>query len=480
MKALKLLFVFLAFSAVTFYSCSDSDPVGTIVPPQASQESIALRTALNELKTAHNIEGRSGADSVFCFNFVYPITFTFSNGTNVTVTSFAGLLDILANESPQLYLESVVFPFQVTQEGTITTISNEGEFVTLLINCGIDTINDDLETTYCFDIIFPITIVEGGQNVVIDSQAEFLTHLTAAGNIETQIVFPISVYYNNQIVAINNLYEFYNVIGACDECEVCTFEYAPVCVQTATGIVEFGNMCFATCAGFTQNDLVSCNGSNDCSITNFTASTGTCDATGGTYPVTINFSYQNASAETFDVNINGTFYGTHPLSALPITFNVPQSPNAVSGSAYVRITGEDCDPETSFAIPSCNCICTTDYAPVCVNTSNQGTVTFSNACNALCAGYTQDQFVTCATTQPNFEHALSTCFTIQYPVQIQNGGQVITANDNGTVLQYWFPNQSPIPNFVYPITLTIASPAGPSTIIVNGGGALIEIVNNCN
>jgi len=475
MKAFKLLFLLLAFSA--FNSCSDSDPVGTNVPPAASQESIALRTTLNELKTAHDVGGRSAADSVFCFDFVYPITFAFSNGTNVTVSTFAGLLDILANESPQLYLESVVFPFQVAQEGALTTISNESEFVTLLINCGIDTINDDLETTYCFDIVFPITIVENGQNVVIETQQEFLAHLNAGTSLETQIVFPISVFYNNAIVVVNNLYEFYEIIDNCDECAVCTQEYAPVCVQTATGIVEFGNLCYAYCAGFTQNDLVSCNGSNVCSITNFTASTGNCDATGGTYPVTLNFSYQNAGAETFEVSINGTSYGTHPLSALPITFNVPQSMTAVPGSSWVLITGTNCVADTVFAIPSCNCVCNTEYAPVCVTTTNQGIVTFPNACNALCAGYTQDQFVTCPPTQMNFEQALSTCFTIQFPVEIVYQNQYVLAHDNGTVLQYWFPNQSPIPNFGYPITVNF----GNETIMIGNQEQFLNLINtHCN
>ena len=106
MKTIRLLMLFLAISAVTFYSCSDSDPISNNTE---TQESIALRTALNELKKANDL-GRT-ATNPFCFDFVYPITLSLNNGTNVTATTFEGLIDILANESPNLYISGIVFPF---------------------------------------------------------------------------------------------------------------------------------------------------------------------------------------------------------------------------------------------------------------------------------------------------------------------------------------------------------------------------------
>lgn len=468
MKTIKLLLCLVAFSAIGFYSCNDSDPIENNTPN--TQQSVALRTALNEFKQAN--EGSRAAVNPFCFEFVYPLTFSYNNGTTVTVTSFGGLLEIVLNETPNQYLSGISFPFNVMYEGSVMTINSEAAFVSLLVQCGYNTLADDLEHSYCFDLVFPIEVSQDNQIYLVNDMAQLVAALNSPNGGAT-IVFPISANYNGQTMVLGNIYQLYDLINSCDAC-VCDTEYAPVCVETATGTVEFGNLCYAICAGYTQDDLVSCNG--DCSITGFTATIGNCDATGGTYQVTLDFNYSNAAASTFDVNIMGNSFGTHPLSALPMTFNVPYTLAAIPGQAWVVITGSNCSANTGWTIPNCNCICTTEYQPVCVQTTT-GIATFSNACNAFCAGYTQNDFVTCPPTQMNFEQALSTCFTIQYPVEIMHQGQVILAQNNGTVLQYWFPNQSPIPNFGYPITVNFGN---QPVAVVNQAQFLELIDTHCN
>ncbi len=479
MKTIKLLLCLVAFSTISFYSCNDSDPIENNTPN--TQQSIAMRTALNELKQANEGSRPAGRtlDNPFCFEFVYPLTFSYNNGTAVTVSSFGGLLELLLNETPNQYLTGIAFPFSVLHEGAVVSVDSEAEFTALLVECGFNTLNDDLEYTFCFDLVFPITINQNGQTIAIDTMEQFGAFLNSPSNGIVDIVFPITANYNGQSVTINNLYELYQMINNCDDC-ICSQEYAPVCVQTATGIQEFGNLCYAMCAGFTQNDLVPCNGGSDCSITNFTATTGNCDATGGTYQVTLDFDYTNASANTFEVSINGNSYGTHPLSALPITINVPQSLAAVSGQSWVAISGANCSANTGFAIPNCNCVCTTDYAPVCVQT-NTGVYQYVNACNAYCAGFSQSDFVPCGPASSNFETLLATCFDISLPVSIQHQGQLITANDYGTILQYHFPNLNPIPAFNYPITVTFTSATGGFTVAVQNQAHFQELITtHCN
>ncbi len=478
MKTIKLLLCLVAIS-VGFYSCNDSDPIEN--PTATTQQSIALRTAINEVKKS-NEAGRPAArtaDNPFCFEFVYPLTFSLNNGTSVTVNSFAGLLDIVLNESPNQYVTGIAFPFSVLYQGSVQVIGSEEQFTSLLIACGFNTLNEDLLYSFCFDLVFPITINQNGQTIILQSQEQFEAYINSPSGGIVNIVFPITASYGGQQITINNLYELYQLINNCDNC-VCTLEYAPVCVQTATGIQEFGNMCFAECAGYTQNDLVPCDGPAPCSIASFTATPGNCDATGGTYQVTIDFDYANAGASTFEVNINGSSYGTHLLSALPITFNVPQSLAAIPGQAWVVISGTNCSADTGFAIPTCNCICTTEYAPVCVQT-NTGVQQFVNACNAYCAGFTQNDFVPCGPSNLNFEGLLATCFNIQLPVQIQHQGQLVTANDYGTILQYYFPNQNSMPNFNYPITVTFATPAGNVTAVVQSQVHFESLIDaHCN
>lgn len=456
MKTIKSLLLLLVFTSALFYSCSDSDPIEN---ETSAQKSIALRTTVNELKKAHNVSGRSSDDSVFCFNFVYPITFTFNNGTEVTVTSFAGLLDVISNESPQLYLEGVEFPFQVSQEGQVTAIATEDEFVQLLLNCGINTINDELETTYCFDIVFPIAIISpDGDTVAINNLQELLGYLNAAGGAtEADIVFPISVLYEGQATNIQNIYEFYQMVNNCSGC-ACTYDYNPVCVQTVNGIVEYGNLCHALCAGFTPNDIVNCNPTN-CNIENLTVAVGNCNVD-GTYALTVNFNYNNPVSSQFEVRTQaGILVGTYPLSSLPVT--IPNYPNNGQGADFgtVNIAGNtSCSAVQQWAVPVCGepvpCVCPTEFEPVCVQTTN-GIQQYGNICLAMCDGHTQADLITCGVVPDSFAGQLGNCIQISYPVVVLFEGATITVNSDSHLLQYYYPAQTAMPYMVYPITASV-------------------------
>ncbi len=126
-----------------------------------------------------------------------------------------------------------------------------------------------------------------------------------------------------------------------------------------------------------------------------------------------------------------------------------------------------------------SCICTADYNPVCVQTVN-GVVEYSNACFAQCAGFTAADFVSCSLTI-DFSTALGSCFTINYPVQIQYQGALVTVNDDNELLQYYFPVQSHIPAFVYPFTAVFTDMLGQWTLTINNQTEFEEnIVTFCN
>ena len=451
MKTFKILVLLLAFTTVTFYSCSDSNPIEN---ESTAQKSIALRTVLNELKSANNISGR--LTNPFCFDFVYPITFSYNNGTAVTVATFEGLLDVLSNESSNLYIEGIVFPFQVTGNGAITTINNEEEFTALVQSCGFDTFEDDLANTFCFDIVFPINVQLNDSIATVNSLDELLNiGNDPTSNEEIQIVFPISVIYINDTVVVNNIYEFYEMTNNCDQdgC-ICTQEYAPVCVQTANGIVEFGNMCYAECAGYTQNDLVPCD-PGGCNISNLAVTAANCNSD-GSYQLTINFEYTNPGTTSFVVhNVVNDSIGTYELSSLPVTINnyVNSSNNGVTDMVYISLGG-NCTSSHQYNVPNCgNCNCPTDVNPVCVYDASGTLLQFNNSCLAACAGYTPITFVNCNPNNSTFASLLGVCFNIAYPVVVQSGGALVTVNSNGQLLQYTNATGA-MPVMNYPITVT--------------------------
>jgi hypothetical protein len=479
MKTIKLLLFFAVFATVTFYSCSDSDPIenkNTVIP----QKSIALRTAVNEIKKANEISGKPAkaqartATNPFCFNFVYPLTLSLSNNTTITITSFEGLLDVLDSESPNLYVIGIGFPFQVTYGGAIHTIANEGQFIALIQYCGFNTLNFDLSQTACFEFVYPmIVMVSDDQLLELNSNAELQEYINQNNNYGIDLLYPVSVNYNGEIVVIHNIYEMYEMINNCDVC-ICTLEYAPVCVQTPNGIVEYSNLCFAMCAGYDQNDLVSCNPSTDCSITNVQVTPGVCN--NATYELTINFTYSNPTAANFNVVTgSGVVVGNYNLVDLPIT--IPNYPLALTtiDNLHIEMTG-GCIGYASWSTPNCFCNCPTNFDPVCVQTAT-GLVQYDNACFAQCAGHSPNDFITCGIVGNNFGTQLGSCFQMNYPVQVMSGGQVVSVNNNGELLQYWYPAVSAIPNMVYPITATFGN---QTMTFANAAAFQAQIAASCN
>lgn len=363
-----------------------------------------------------------------------------------------------------------------------TTITTEEEFTTLIESCGFSTFYDDIENTFCFDIEFPISIQDqDGQVTPVNSLQELLLiGETPVSNGEIQIVFPISVIYNNETVVINSIYEFYEMTNNCDEggC-VCTQEYGPVCVQTANGIVEFGNMCYAECAGYTVNDLVPCN-PNACTISNLEVTIGNCNPD-FSYPLTLNFSYANAPSTTFIVrNSSGDVVGSYALSDLPITIDsYVSNTNATDFLTVELATINSCSATQDWILPNCGgCNCPTDVNPVCVYDASSLLVQFDNACLAECAGYTASDFVNCNPTNSAFANNLGFCFNIAYPVVVQSGGALVTVNSNGDLLQYTTPTGG-MPTMNYPITVTFLNPTETFTF-ASQAAFQAQIDTHCN
>lgn len=268
MKKVRILVVLVLVAGATFYSCTDSNPLEN---EANASKSMALRTTLNEIKKAANISGKNAVamqDQFFCFNFVYPITISYNNGTQVSVTNYEGLIDILTNENSTLYVDGIAFPFQVQEEGTITTIDNEAEFFALIQNCTtFHTINSFVFDFTCYSIIYPISVINANQEtIIVNNQTELMQLVSlpvgAVATYQLNIVFPISISQNNQTVVIHNLYEFFELNNDCSvsDCN-CPQNYAPICVQTATGVVEYANKCLANCDGYSAGDFVNCGNS---------------------------------------------------------------------------------------------------------------------------------------------------------------------------------------------------------------------------
>lgn len=277
MKKIKFLALFTLLSAVFFTSCSDSE---SIENQAVTQESTALRVMFNEMKKTNNAAGKVSIESeATSFDFVYPINVSFNNGTVVTVTSLDGLLSLLENESSDLYISGIEFPFQVVvgEDNTIITIDEETEFWEVIEDLDIETYDTYVFSSNCFELAFPLSFVTSNDEIITVANQDALFNLFSDPNQITVVydfVYPFNVIVDNETVTINNIYEFDALNFNCIDISDCACQeiYAPVCVATSTGeILFYPNECFANCDGFTSADFVSCDGDN-----NIYDSLGTC------------------------------------------------------------------------------------------------------------------------------------------------------------------------------------------------------------
>jgi hypothetical protein len=264
MKKLKLILVLFAVSTVIFQSCSSNDDsVNT-------EKSSALRMFLREMKAANNISGRNSSnDSNMCFDFVYPITLSYNNGTTVAVSSQVELFYILENETDELYIDGISFPFEIIVAGTTSpvTITSEEGFWEVIQTCDMDTYDDVIGEGPCYTFVYPFSLITMNNQVIVVTSEQALYNLIDDDNEDNYIidfVYPFSVVSNNETIQIDNAYEYEQLINDCvtSNCN-CPDVYAPVCVEIGGQVIEFPNACTAECAGYSSDDFVDCNSTND-------------------------------------------------------------------------------------------------------------------------------------------------------------------------------------------------------------------------
>jgi hypothetical protein len=276
MKKILILSLFTVLSAVFSTSCSDNEAIEN---EAVTQESTALRIMVNEIKKANTLGKGFGVNGgVLIFDFVYPITVSFNNGTVVTVSSQEGLMTILNNENSESYISGIVFPFQVIDQNGVTfTIDDEADFWEFLEDQDVATYDNYVFSPSCLELVYPLSFVTTNNQVITVANQEALFDLFSDPNQITVIydfVYPFNVLVNNQTVSVDNIFEFYELSSSCDEnigC-ICPTVYDPVCVATATGQIQlYPNACTAECDGYTAADFVDCSGNN-----NIFANLGTC------------------------------------------------------------------------------------------------------------------------------------------------------------------------------------------------------------
>ena len=221
----------------------------------------------------------------------------------------------------------------------------------------------------------------------------------------------------------------------CNDCN-CPQFIDPVCVRTTGGVQTFNNACLARCAGYLTEELFHCPADPDClcaeiydPVCIFTASGeyrefanacfAACEGYYTVFPCE-DFRVDSCRAAFFvdypdPVELLVIFNDLSESGGAPVTEwswdfgdgNISNEPNPThvygsEGSYLARLkitTADGCTASTEQHIDigiSPDCICAAIYDPVCVVLNNSGyTITFPNACQALCIGFEEEDLVKC-------------------------------------------------------------------------------------
>ena len=254
---------------------------------------------------------------------------------------------------------------------------------------------------FCFDFVYPITLsYNTGATVTVNGFEELIEVIISSTDdlFIVGIAFPFDVEVFNdetdtiEILTINNEDDFIALIESCDfgggdVCE-CTDEYDPVCVEIVaptgeTYVITFGNACIAECEGFSEDEYFVCDG----------------DPTDGglfdddcfefIYPLSIvtedGLVIEVGSLEELNTTIYASYY---------FEFIYPIEISFIDSDEIITIEGEAGLFEVLEYCSDRDCECPDVYDPVCVET-DEGIITFENACYAECEGFTEVDFIDC-------------------------------------------------------------------------------------
>jgi len=218
----KLLFLFV--SIATLVACSTSDDAGSPEQNLEFEESLALRINLEEIRTQFGDSERMANE--LCFNFEYPIDVAYNDGSEVTVTDFDNLLELLLAETVESHIIEIAFPFNVilAEDGSTQTIDDETSFQSLIDACGYDfiTVAEVLAVVdECFTINYPLVLVVNDEEQTFNSQQEAEDFFTNNNDDIVSVTFsyPLSVTFveDGTTLEITDDFELVNLItNTCD------------------------------------------------------------------------------------------------------------------------------------------------------------------------------------------------------------------------------------------------------------------------
>ena len=402
MKKISLILVsFLTVAALFTTSCKKD--IENLDNPKQVQKSEDIMSIISSLRNANEQanQGQSNQNqtynvisSSFCFDFVYPLSIMYNDASVQSLADDNEFLQAIAGQTNNHYIIDFVYPFDISQNGTITTINGSGDFMDAIASC------HPLQNLFmsvllnCVDYVYPVDVeLSDGSVVTVNNYSEFddLYNDFSTNIMPVDMVYPFDVIQNGNTVTVANAVDFQIMIDDC---------------MTANGYVVGIDSNIPSDTAFVQANsdfiypitLIYNDGSTEV-INNFSEySNALLYMTRDHYPIEFQYDIQVTST------LSGEIITVHNISEL---YNALNYFYTIDWSDYVHFQL----PHTSEFI---NCF-TINY-PVTLVYTDGSTLTVSND-----AEY--DQNLNLAGNPDEF------AYDFVYPISITQNGTVITLNN---------------------------------------------------
>ena len=159
-----------------------------------------------------------------CFEFVYPISFIFPDGSEVTINNNEGWdqIDLWYEENKDAEEEpEIIYPFDVVIDDDVKTITDKEDIEWLEEYC----YQKDSEKDYdekCFEFVYPISFIfPDGSEVTINNnegwdQIDLWYEENKDAEEEPEIIYPFDVVIDDYVKTISDKEDFESLEGYCN------------------------------------------------------------------------------------------------------------------------------------------------------------------------------------------------------------------------------------------------------------------------
>jgi len=228
MKKFSLILISL-LTMTALFTTSCKKEIENVKPKQV-HESASVKSVINSLRTGASQSANAvqsgndtqsqityAIDNFLCFDFVYPISVIYNDGTIQSLADDNEFAQAIANQSNQNYIIDYVYPFDITQNGTVTTINNEDDFSDAVDSC-FTLVDFTLSQMSCFDFVYPVSVkMSDGSIVVANNQQEFealFMRMSMIGPVD--MVYPLDIIQDGETITIENMIDFQEALFSCN------------------------------------------------------------------------------------------------------------------------------------------------------------------------------------------------------------------------------------------------------------------------